>query len=127
MDTEQLVLGGVFSLMGLGTMLFPSPLLKLSLNNAEVADSPELNLVFRCFGAQATLCGLLLLSCRFTKTTYRNFGLAMIPFYVFDYLAWRANFLTPLGAIGDALGNTVFSVCCYLGWQKKNAKQESSI
>lgn len=120
MDNEQLVLGGVFSLMGLGTMLLPEPILKISLKNAELAYSPELSLVFRCFGAQATLCGLLLLSCRFTKTTYRNFGLAMIPFFFFDYWAWQANYITSLGAIGDAAGNVVFSVCCYLGWQKKS-------
>lgn len=113
------MLGGVFSLMGLGTMLFPETLMRLSFKkDLALIQSSELTLTFRCFGAQATLCGLLLLSSRFTRTTYRNFGLAIVPFFVFDWAAWQAGLLTEFGAIGDALGNIVFSTCCYLGWKK---------
>ena len=120
MEPEQLILGGMFSLMGMGTMLFPKHLIPLSLRNAP-ENSRELNFVFRCFGAQATLCGLLLLSCKPSRTLYRNFGLAMVPFFIFDYVAWNAGFLTEFGALGDAAGNLVFSICSFIGWKRSSA------
>jgi hypothetical protein len=78
--------------------------------------SGPLKFAMQCFGAQAALQGFLILSTTFTKESYRNFGLAMIPFFVFDYMAWSAGYLTPFGAIGDGVGNVVFTACCYLAY-----------
>lgn len=75
-------------------------------------------LVLQCFGSQAALCGLLILSAKFSANTFRLFGLAMIPYVAFDYLAWRMGALTPFGALGDLAGNVVFGVCCYQGYRQ---------
>lgn len=122
-EAEQVLLGCTFTAMGLGTMLFPHQLLRLSLTSLQsenVPISPDLSFVFRCFGAQATLCGAILLSCTFSKELYRNFGLAIAPFFAFDALAWHLGYLTPFGAIGDAVGNCVFTACSVWGYWKKS-------
>lgn len=102
--------------MGLGTMLFPNQIIPLSFNTYQL--DTNLVLTFRCFGAQASLVGLLLLSCKMTKRAYRNFGLAMLPFVAFDYIAWDRGVATTLGALGDLAGNVVFMTCCAIGYSK---------
>jgi hypothetical protein len=97
------VMGVTFTAMGLGTMMFPVSGLGLFIDPSIHAYcftgnevNPVAKLLWQCFGAQATLCGVLILSCKFTKKTFRNFGLAIIPFFAFDYLAYRAGY--PFGS-----------------------------
>ena len=127
LDPEQVFLGTTFTGMGLATMLFPRELLGLSLASIRAEQiSDELAFIFRCFGAQATLCGCILLSCTFTARLYRNFGLAILPFFVFDWMAWHMGFLTPFGAIGDGLGNVVFTASSILGYRRKTEQKSSA-
>jgi hypothetical protein len=69
--TPQRVLGTVFLGMGLGTMLAPQDvLIPLAfkaefLGPAGAANAP-LRLAMQCFGSQASLVGLLLLTTRMT-------------------------------------------------------------
>jgi len=120
----QFTMGTVFTGMGLLTMLFPSQVVRysftkefLSMPDKDAANSPALLLSIQCFGSQASLCGLLILSSQFNKQTFLNFGLAMIPYFIFDYYYWQQHALTNFGAIADGIGNIVFGVCCYLGYQ----------
>jgi hypothetical protein len=122
----QHVMGVTFTAMGLGTMMFPVSGLGLFIDPSIHAYcftgnevNPVAKLLWQCFGAQATLCGVLILSCKFTKKTFRNFGLAIIPFFAFDYLAYRAGYITLLGAVGDLIGNIVFTTLSYLGYHGK--------
>jgi hypothetical protein len=127
MDPEQVIMGGVFSLMGIGTMLFADKIIPLGFQGYNTQmHSPQLSITFRCFGAQATLCGLLLLSQKMTKNTFRTWGLAMLPFFVFDYVAWEKGMITNLGAIGDALGNVVFVTCSYIGYKRAEEDESKS-
>ena len=129
MDIEriQLVMGSVFTGMGLVTMLFPTTTAELSLRKEFLGNdgvTPAVKLIMQCFGSQASLCGLLILSSKFTAKTYRNFGLAMIPYFIFDYHFWRIGALSTFGAVGDAVGNIIFSACCYAGYSRlKNNKK----
>jgi hypothetical protein len=44
------------------------------------------HLILACFGAQAVLCGVVILSSRFTANTFLIFGLiGSIPFMIFNY------------------------------------------
>lgn len=65
----------------------------------------------QCFGSQATLCGILILSCKFTAETFKIYGLSILPYSAFDRLAWNAGALTVFGAAGDAAGNIIFAKC----------------
>eukprot|EP01032_Pedospumella_encystans_P016802 gene16802-19154_t len=123
-------MGSIFTSMGLATMIFPKMITELSFNKEFLGKdgvTPPLKLAMQCFGSQASLCGLLILSSKFTSRTYRNFGLAMIPYFVFDYYFWSNGALTTFGAAGDAIGNTVFASCCFLGHclltDKENGKE----
>ncbi|KAJ3109531.1 endodeoxyribonuclease [Phlyctochytrium planicorne] len=126
---EQIVMGTTFTGMGLVTMLFPNTVAKLCFNPSFLGQqstpakpttvmSPPLKLTFQCFGAQATLCGTLILVSRFEKETYLYFGAAILPFFVFDYIAWKAKAVSTIGALGDFAGNVVFVVCCYIGFSR---------
>jgi hypothetical protein len=64
----------------------------------------------RCFGAQATLCGILLLTTNFDQQTYKIWTCSILPFFVFDLMAYQSGYLTAFGAIGDAVGNVVFTL-----------------
>lgn len=116
---SQLFMGTVFTGMGLATMLFPKKAAELSFKEEFLGKegvTKPLTLTMQCFGSQATLCGLLILSSKFSADTFRNFGLAMIPYLAFDYFAWNTGALTVMGAAGDAVGNVIFGVCCLLGY-----------
>lgn len=144
--TAQRVMGIVFTAMGLITMIFPQRVLDISFqgdfllspsnssvvssssfsplssssspSSSSMSYSPILLLVVRCFGSQACLCGLLILITKFNKRTNLYFGLAMIPYLVFDAVGYVSGVLTLFGAIGDALGNLVFVTCCLHGYRR---------
>ena len=74
-----------------------------------------------CFGAQATLQGILLLSCRMCKNTWLHWGLCVLPFVAFDVYAcpWGpVPVLSWLRAVGDGLGNAVFLTASFLGYRQ---------
>jgi hypothetical protein len=131
MRLEQKVLGVVFTGMGLATMLFPGPVYELSFTKDFRGGvmTPFSKLIIQCFGSQAALCGLTALSTRWTSTSFRNFGLAMIPYFVFDAYFHYTGAITTLGAVGDGIGNIIFSYCCWVGYHnckmEENEKDES--
>ncbi|KAJ2991530.1 hypothetical protein HDV02_003745 [Globomyces sp. JEL0801] len=125
----QRVLGMTFGCMGLVCVMFPETTLRLSLSNScfreivipdaqtgQLVIARSASLMMRCFGSQATLCGTLLLSANLSKFTFKVFGLSMIPFFVFDLVAWQLDLISSFGAVGDALGNIVFTICCWKGY-----------
>ena len=117
----QLVMGGTFFGMGLGTMLLPSLVMDTCFDPAYFNGTVGERVLVGCFGAQATLQGILLLSCRFRKRTWVYWGLGILPFVAFDVYAcpWGPlPVLTWLGAAGDGLGNAIFLAACYLGYHR---------
>ena len=74
--TLQRVMGGTFFGMGLGTMLLPSLVVSSCFNPAYFRNTIGERVLVGCFGAQATLQGILLLSCRMCKNTWLHWGCA---------------------------------------------------
>ena len=128
-------MGFVFTLMGIATMIFPSLVLKYSIttqfqhhcfsNNGEDIN-PIVKLLTQCFGSQATLCGVLILSTNFDTFSFKIFGMCMIPYFIFDLLAYQQGYLTEFGAIGDGVGNLIFSICSFIGYaiESKDLKKD---
>lgn len=115
----QLIMGSVFTGMGVATMLFPKTAAEMSFKKdflGKEGVTPSLKLTMQCFGSQASLCGLVILSSKFDADTFKYFGLAMIPCFIFDFHFWHTGALTTIGAVGDALGNIIFSTCCFVGF-----------
>lgn len=125
----QLVMGGTFFGMGLGTMLLPSLVMDTCFNPTYFSGTVGERVLVGCFGAQATLQGILLLSCRFRKRTWVYWGLGILPFVVFDAYAcpWGPlPVLTWLGAAGDGLGNAIFLAACCLGYRRTDDGDEET-
>ncbi|KAJ3036597.1 hypothetical protein HK097_003797 [Rhizophlyctis rosea] len=71
----------------------------------------------RCFGCQALLVSVCLLTMKPTKLFYKVFGGALVPFFVFDFLAVRTGALNVVGGVLDGLGNVVMLAACWIGWR----------
>lgn len=116
--------GAVWMGMGAACLLAPKPLLSVSLHprflpvlNGDKGDeAKDLALfTFRCFGAQAVMCGSVIATTRFDRSSWLWFGAAILPFFAFDYAAWKARYLSTFGALGDLAGNIVFTAGAALG------------
>lgn len=66
-------------------LLFPSTVIGLSLVPKYATTEYTPTLLMRCFGAQATTCGVLLGTANMTPKSFVAFGLAMIPYLGFNY------------------------------------------
>lgn len=121
-------MGVLYGSMGLATMLFPSQIMELSLDKDFLGKdgvTPAIKLITQCFGSQAAVCGLLIISSEFKRETYRNFGLAMIPYIIFDIQFWKKGALSTFGAAGDGAGNIAFIICCWLGYSQFDKRKLS--
>ncbi len=112
---SQRLQGVLFLFMGGLCVLAPGPVLHLSVAKSLPLDDAVLRLVFQCFGAQACLCGLLLLVAKMDAWAFQAWAMAMLPFLVFDACFWWNGTLTAFGAGGDCLGNLLFIACSYRG------------
>lgn len=109
--------------LGLGAwcLLHPTSVESLSLRAEYQHLSTTSALLISCFGAQAMLAGVILLSCRFTRTTYLVLGIALLPFLAFNY---AFVFVWPLFTSWMALdlaGNLLMIVLCAIGWRRAEA------
>ncbi|HAJ46645.1 MAG TPA: hypothetical protein DCL54_08700 [Alphaproteobacteria bacterium] len=75
-------------------------------------------LLIGCFGAQAVLCGSLMLVAHFTARTFLVFGLlASLPFFVFNvWFVWVAEMFTAWMLV-DFAGNLSFLLIGIVGWR----------
>ncbi len=80
-------------------------------------------LCMACFGAQACLAGLFISFSRFTRWTFLAYGIALLPFFVFNYWFTRVEpIFNSLGLI-DLIGNIIMLGLCIWGWRLA-AKEE---
>jgi hypothetical protein len=129
-QTPARVMGGLWAVMGAACLLFPNPVLKLSTHErilpAKEEPSELSSFVFRCFGSQALVVGLLLSTCTLDTRAYKLFGLSILPFVAFDIAAYRGEYLNALGAAGDGFGNAVFLACSAMGAGLLSSKGKSA-
>jgi hypothetical protein len=106
--------------LGLGgwCLMAPHMVESLSLKPEFQHLSDTTALLMGCFGAQAVLCGSLMLLARFTAATFLGFGLlASIPFFVFNaWFFWVAEMFTAWMLL-DFAGNVSFLVIGIVGWR----------
>jgi hypothetical protein len=74
-------------------------------------------LMMGCFGAQAVLAGLFAFFSRFTRTTFLVYGLALLPFFWFNY--WFV-FVVPMfnrWMLLDFAANVLMLALCVIGYR----------
>ncbi len=110
-------IGSVFFILGGWALIAPQSVIDLTLLPEYRTETPILPFVVGCFGAQAVLSGLFATFSQFTRTTFLAYGIALIPFFAFN---WWFTFIDPvftmLGLL-DAVGNAVMLALCVLGWR----------
>ena len=110
-------IAAVFVVLGAWCVLAPGMVLDLGVRPEGRAHSALEALLIGCFGAQALLAGLFAALGRFTASTFVAYGIALLPFFGFD---WYFYAVKPLltGLIGlDAAGNFLMVGLCWVGWR----------
>ena len=115
--TIQLLLASVFFVLGGWCLVSPTSVMELTIRPEYRSDAPIVPILIGAFGAQALIAGLFAALSRFTRATFLAYGVALLPFFAFDYWFYAVEpMLTPLGML-DALGNVVMLGLCVLGWR----------
>lgn len=119
--TIQWLLAAVFLILGGWCLLAPGSVLQLAIQPAYRSSDPIVPVLIGAFGAQAVLGGLFIGFSHFTSRTFLIFGLALLPFFLFDYYFYAIEpMLTVIGLL-DAVGNVVMLLLCWLGWKKSRS------
>ncbi|KAI8929429.1 hypothetical protein BC831DRAFT_443566 [Entophlyctis helioformis] len=115
--------------LGLGTLPLLAPKFCLQYGFTPKTLVPGISqgaeLITQFFGSQACLCGLLFATVKMTKTAYKAFGLAMIPYFVMDYYYLLVDpAFTPFWYL-DVIGNAVIAYCCWIGYNSVDDNGDS--
>jgi len=113
----QWALAAVFFILGGWALFAPQSVIDLTFQPQFRSGGRILPFAVACFGSQAVISGLFAAFSRFTRTTFLAYGVALLPFFVFDY--WFTvvdRIFTPVGLL-DAVGNVVMLALCVVGWR----------
>jgi hypothetical protein len=121
----QTLLGLIFLALGGWVLLFPGQVEALALNPDYAIGTRTSRVLIACFGAQAVLCGTVIVSSRFAARTFLLFGLlGSLPFFLFNYYY---VFVVPIFSrwmMLDVLGNAGILVLGLVGWRLKMKEGE---
>lgn len=123
MTTRQIqyLIALVFLILGGWACFFPQHVITTVFLPAYHDGGRALPFAIACFGAQALISGLFAAFSRFTATTFLAYGLALLPFFGFNYyFTFYDPIFNNIGLI-DAVGNIIMLGLCYIGW--KQARQ----
>ena len=105
--------------LGLGAwcLVFPGTVERLALRPEYWHGSTTTAVLIGCFGAQAVLAGLFAAFSRFTRTTFLAYGLALLPFFAFNY--WFVFVVPVFGEwmALDFLANLAMLALCVVGYR----------
>jgi hypothetical protein len=121
----QWAIAAVFFILGGWALLAPQSVIDLTFLPRYRTGTPILPFAVACFGAQAMIAGLFAAFSRFTRATFLAYGIALLPFFAFD---WWFTFVDPVfTTVGllDALGNAVMLALCVLGWRRSGSEGAS--
>jgi len=117
---SQLLIAAVFLTLGAFCLLVPKLALELSIRSEWLRRTDMEALLMACFGAQACLAGLFAATARFTRMTFLVYGLALLPFFWFDwYFYFTKPILTEFGLL-DAVGNAFMLFLCVTGYRRSS-------
>lgn len=114
-------IAAVFFLLGGWALVAPRHVIDLTLLPQYRIGTEILPFAVACFGAQAMISGLFAAFSRFTRATFLAYGIALLPFFAFN---WWFTFVDPvftMVGLLDAAGNVVMLALCAIGWRKAEA------
>lgn len=114
--TLQLAIAAVFWILGGWCLIAPASVIALTVRPEYQTDDPIALFSVGAFGAQAVLAGLFAGFSVFTRWTFLAYGVALLPFFVFNYWVY---FVTPMFnelILLDFAGNAIMLALCARGW-----------
>lgn len=120
----QTCLAAIFLLLGAWCLLAPAQVVGLTFTPELNEATRQARFLMGCFGAQAVLNGTILLTARFTPTTFLVFGLVgSVPFFAFN--AWFTLVEPVLNAwmLLDFAGNIGILATGIWGWRLARAEE----
>ena len=109
-----------FIFLGLGgwTLFFPGTVEALSLRPGHYIGTEASRVILGCFGAQAVLCGIVILASRFTPRTFLVFGVcASLPFMAFNWYFYSVRQVFTDWMLLDVAGNIGILACGIVGYR----------
>lgn len=113
----QYAIAIVFAGLGGWCLVAPGSVIALTVRPDFQTDHPLAILSIGAFGAQAVLCGLFAGLSIFTRQTFLAYGLALLPFFVFDWWFYYKEPVFNGLILLDAAGNIVMLGLCAWGWR----------
>jgi hypothetical protein len=120
--TAQRLIAIPFLALGAWCLLLPDMVARLSLRPEHYRPSIATSIMIGCFGAQAILSGLFAWFSRFGQKTFLAYGIALLPFFVFNY--WFV-FVVPVFSPWMALdfgANMAMFILCVIGYRSASPK-----
>jgi hypothetical protein len=112
----QLLIAAIFVGLGGWCLVAPMSVVDLTVRPEVRNDLPLTAITIGAFGAQAMLVGLVAATSRFTATTFLALGLAMLPFFVFDWWYYAVRPMFNELILLDVFGNIAMLGACARGW-----------
>ena len=106
-----------FLVLGAWCLFFPDMVARLGFRPEHYRESTATSLMIGCFGPQAVLSGLFAAFSRFTRTTFLVYGIALLPFFWFNY--WFV-FVVPVlnqWMLLDFGANAGMLILCVIGYR----------
>ena len=113
----QYLLASVFFILGGWCVVSPASVMALTIRPDYRTEHPLVLIALGAFGAQAMIAGVFAAFSRFTRTTFLAYGIALLPFFVFDYWFYVVDPVLTIVGMLDAVGNVVMLGLCVLGWR----------
>lgn len=115
-----------FLVLGAWCLVLPGQVERLGFRPEYLHASTTTAVLMGCFGAQAILSGLFAAFSRFTRTTFLVYGIALLPFFWFNY--WFV-FVVPVFnqlMLIDFAANVAMLALCVIGYRAsaREAPQE---
>jgi hypothetical protein len=114
-----------FVFLGLGgwCLIAPASVIELTVLPEHRGTQPLLTVAIGAFGAQAMLVGLVSATSRYTARTFLALGLAMLPFFAFDWWFYAVDPLFNELILLDVGGNLAMLAACTRGWWLLRARR----
>ena len=120
----QVSLALIFLLLGGWVLFFPGMVESLSFKPEHYIGTEASRVILGCFGAQAVLCGLVILTSKFTPRTFLVFGLfGSIPFFAFNYYFYFVRGIFSDWMLLDLAGNIGILACGIIGYRLSRKEQ----
>jgi hypothetical protein len=105
--------------LGLGgwCLIWPGTVERLVLLPGYQIDTLASQILMGCFGAQAVLSGLFAAFSIFTRTTFMVYGIALLPFFGFNYYFLYVEPVFTAWMFMDFGANLVMLGLCAWGWR----------